>query len=234
MAGPTTGPAIRLGKSPTSMTKRHQVAITLALGFILITAVLGVILLQAPDDIISTNSVTVTQPLGLFDRHAKVCQATERLPASTEALRISLIGYFAPAVSVTVSHGGQFAASGRHNAGWFGGALTLPLHPAVITPLDAKICLTRGPGGLPIELAGNVASTALAATANGQTLPGRMRIEYLRSGHRSWLSLARHVARRLGLGHSPSGTWIVLPLLAVMAMATALGAWLLLREARDE
>jgi hypothetical protein len=215
------------------MTKRHQVAITLALGFILITAALGVILLRSPDDVISTNAVTVTQPLGLFGRHANVCQASERLPASTKALRISLIGFFSPSVAVTVSHGGQFAASGRHNAGWFGGSLTLPLRPAVKTPLDATICLTRGPGGLPIELAGDAAAPALAATVNGQTSPGRMRIEYLRSGHRSWLSLARHVARRVGLGRSPSGTWIVLPLLAMMAIATALGAWLLLREARD-
>jgi hypothetical protein len=206
----------------------------MALGFILITAVLGVILLRAPDDVISTNFVTVTQQLSLFGRHAKVCQATERLPASTEALRISLIGYFGPTVSVAVSHEGQIVASGQRNAGWFGGSLTLPLHPAVRTPLDAKICLTRDPGGLPVELAGNVAPTALAATVNGKALPGRMRVEYLRGGHRSWLSLARHVARRLGLGHSPSGTWIVLPLAAMMAMAAALGAWLLLREARDE
>jgi hypothetical protein len=87
---------------------------------------------------------------------------------------------------------------------------------------------------MPVELAGNVAPRALAATVNGKPLRGRLRIEYLARGHRSWLSLAKHVARRLGLARTPSGTWIVLPLVAMMAIAVALGGWLLMREQRYE
>ena len=82
-----------------------------------------------------------------------------------------------------------------------------------------------------MELAGNATHGALAATVNGRPVSGRMRVEYLARGNRSWLSLAKHVARRLGLGHAPAGTWIVLPLAALMATAVALGAWLLMREA---
>jgi hypothetical protein len=208
----------------------------MALGFILITAVLGVILLQAPDGVLSTNSITVTQELGLFRERTTVCQANERLPASTAALRVSLgaIADVGPAVSVTVSHAGQGAARGHRSAGWNGSSLTVPLQPPVATPIDATICLTRGPGGMPVELTGNNAPTALAATANGKPLPGRMRIEYLRRGHRSWLSLAKRVARRLGLGHAPLGAWILLPLAAMMAIAVTLGAWLLIHEAPYE
>jgi hypothetical protein len=216
------------------MTARYQVAITIAVGFALITAALVGILVQAPKKIISTNSITVAPELGLFRPNTTVCQANERLPASTAALRMSLIAYLGPAVFVTVSHGDQIVASGHHDAGWVSGSLTLPLQPAVATPIDAKICLTRDTGALVVGLFGNIVPRARAATVNGKSLPGRMRIEYLRQGHRSWLSLARHVARRLGLGHTPSGTWIVLPLSAMMAIAVALGAWLLMREQRHE
>jgi hypothetical protein len=216
------------------MTTQYKVAITLACGFAVITAVLIALLLHAPDEIISTNSIAVAEELGVFSRHTTVCQANERIPASTTALRMSLIAYIGPAVSVAVSQGGQVVATGHHNGGWVSGSLTLPPKPAVATPIDATICLTRDRGAELAGLFGNAAPRALAATSNGSPLPGRMRTEYLARGHRSWLSLAHHVARRLGLGHSPSGTWIVLPLVAMMAIAVALGAWLLTRERQYE
>jgi hypothetical protein len=216
------------------MTRGYQVVITAAVGFVLITAALIGILVQAPDELKSSNSITVAQELSLFNRHTTVCQANERLPASTAALRMSLISYIGPAVSVTVSHEGQIVATGHHAAGWVSSSLTLPLRPQVATPIDVKICLTRDSGSLIVGLLGNVSRSAFPATINGRPLPGRMRTEYLSRGHRSWLSLAKHIARRLGLGHSPSGTWIVLPLAALMAIAATLGVWLLMREQRHE
>jgi hypothetical protein len=215
-----------------SMTTLNRVAIAMTVGFVLIVGVAIGILARVPDQILSTNYVRVTGPLGFFRERTIVCQANERLPASTEAVRMSLIAYLGSAVSLTVSHEGQILASGRHGAGWVSGSLTLPLRTPVAKTLDAKLCLTRGRGYLPVELAGDTAPRAHAATVDGNPLPGRMRIEYLARGHRSWLSLAKHVARRLGLGHSPSGAWIVLPLAAMMAIAVTLAAWLLLREQR--
>src|ERR1039458_8113023 len=134
------------------MTTRYQVAITLAFGLVLITAALVGLLAQAPDEVRSTNYITGQQELGLLRPHATVCQADERLPASTAALRMSLIAYIGPAVSVTVSRGGQIIASGHRDAGWVSGSLTLPLQPRVATPQDVKICLTRDPG---VGLAGS-------------------------------------------------------------------------------
>lgn len=212
------------------MTTRHQVAITIASGLILVTAVLLVVLVQAPKVIIATDDVDAARELGLFGRNATVCQAGERIPASTTALRISLRSQVGPAVFVTVSRGDQIVARGYHNAGWASASPTFPLEVPVASALDGKLCLTRSPGGLPVELSGDTAR-ALAATMDGKPLPGRLRVEYLTRGHRSWLSLAPNVARRLGLGHTPSGTWIVIPLAVMMAAALALGAWLLLREA---
>ena len=206
----------------------------MAAGIAVITAVIIAVVLHAPQPAISSNYVNVSQELGLFRQHKTVCQANERLPASTVALRISLISHVGPAVAVTVSHEGQIVASGRHGAGWVSASLTLPLHPQVTTPRETKICLTRGPGGLPVEISGDTAPRALAATVDGKPLEGRMRVEYLGRGQKSWLSLAKRVARRMGLGRSPSGTWVVLVLLAMMAAAVALGGWLLIQEASND
>lgn len=216
------------------MTKRHPVAITLAVGFALITALLIGTLVQTPDEIIATNTTALATEVGLFSRPSTICQANERIPASTTALRVSLVAYIGPAVSVTVSHGGHLLATGHHDAGWVSGSLTLPLKPPVASPTDATICVTGASAALPVAIFGDGTPRDSAATINGELLPGRMRIEYLAPGHRSWLSLATDIARRLGLGHAPSGTWIVLPLAAMMALAVALGAWLLMREQRYE
>jgi hypothetical protein len=216
------------------MTTRQRVVITLASGLALIAVVLVVVLLQAPRKIISTNYIPISQGLGLLSPNTTVCQADERIPASTAALRMSLIAYIGPAVSVTVSHQNQVLARGHRNAGWVSSSLTLPLQRQVTTPSEATICLTRGGGAAVAGLEGATVPGALAATVDGMPLPGRLRVEYLARGHQSWLALAKHVARRLGLGHSPSGTWIVLPLVLIMALAVTFGAWLLLREARYE
>jgi hypothetical protein len=213
------------------MSMRHQVAITMALGALLIAVVLIVTLARSPPVIISTNYTTVTRELAHFISHTTVCQPTERLPPSTAALRISLVSQVGPAVFLTVSHEGQVVARGHHDGGWASSTLTLPLEPPPERPLDVKICLTRDPGGTPVELTGQATSSARATTVDGRALPGRLRVEYLGRGHSSWLSQATHVARRLGLSHTPSGTWIALPVVALVLTAVGLGAWLLMREA---
>lgn len=218
------------------MTTRSHVAITIGCGLAVIAAAVLVILVQVPDQVISSNQVAGGRELAFFHEHTTVCQGDERLPARTVALRVSLaaVAHVAPAVSVAASHEGRILAGGHRNAGWVGVSLTLPLQPAVPAPTDAKICLTRGPAGMPVELLGNVAPANRAATVNGNPLSGRMRVEYLTRGHQSWLALAKHVARRIGLLHEPSGTWIVVPLAALMSIAIALACWLLMREQRYE
>jgi hypothetical protein len=216
------------------MTARAHVAVTISVGFALIGAVLLGVLLQSPNTVIASNHLTVRGEVGPFEPHTKVCQANEPLPASTAAIRVSIIAYLGPAVSVTVSQRGQIVSRGHRGTGWIGGSLTLPLEHPIAALTDAEICVTRSPGPLAAGLLANISPPVRAATSNGTPLRGRMRIEYLAPGHRSWLSQAKFVARRLGLGHSPSGTWIVLPLLAVMAIAVALGTWLLIREQPNE
>jgi len=71
-----------------------------------------------------------------------------------------------------------------------------------------------------------------ARSRQGKALPGRFRIEYLRAASSSWWSQALTVARRMGLGRSPGGTWIVAPMIALMVAAIAVASRLILRELR--
>jgi hypothetical protein len=210
---------------------RSRVTIVILLGLIVIVAVLTRTLLRTPQVVIATNSVKVAGELAHFPLRATVCQAGETLPASTDALRMSLIAYVGPAVSVTVSENNQVVAAGHHGPGWVAGSLTIQLHPAVKRQTPAVICLTRDPVDVPLGLFGNLSSARRAATVNGRPLQGRMRIEYLTRGHRSWLALANDVIRRLGLGHEPHGGWVAIPLTAAMLAAIGAGVWVLRREA---
>jgi hypothetical protein len=98
------------------------------------------------------------------------------------------------------------------------------------TTPNAQLCATFGRSLEPIEIDGAV---VLATNASGQRVREvRLRVEYLRPGNSSWWSLASGVAHRIGLGHAPSGTWIVFLLLALTIAIAALASRLVLRELR--
>jgi hypothetical protein len=95
---------------------------------------------------------------------------------------------------------------------------------------NTRICIAFGPAVEPIEINGAQVQTTTASGSTGRAV--RFRVEYLRVGHSSWLSLASSVAHRMGLGHAPSGTWIVFLLIALMITVAALASRLILRELR--
>ena len=216
------------------MPRQARVTAAIALGALVIAGLLLGVLLQRPDRVIASNYVTVEGELGAVQPGTEVCQAGEQFPASTEAVRLSIAAYLGPAVSLTVTHEGVVIARGHHAAEWVSGSLTFPLSRAIGARTEATICLTRDRRDLALGLLGGVAPAVVAARSNGAPLAGRLRVEYLAHGQRSWLSLAHTVARRLGLGHSPSGTWIVLLILAMMAAAGVLAAKLLTDARRYE
>jgi len=187
----------------------------MAAGVLLIAGLLLGVLLQSPARVIASNSVTVEGELGPVESGTEVCQAEERLPASTQALRVSVAAYLGPAVSLTVRREGTIIARGHHSAEWVSGSLTFPLSPEIRTATNATICLTRDRRDLALGLLGGVSRPAVAATSNGTPL-------------------AHTVVRRMGLGHSPGGTWVVLLVLAMMAAACALAARLLIGGGRYE
>jgi hypothetical protein len=212
------------------MNSRTKAAITLAAGLLVIAAALLAVLLQAPRKVTGSNEIATVGELVSFRPQMTLCQGDELLPASTEAVRLSVAAYIGPAISITVSHGGQTLAVGSRGRGWVSSSLTLALRPALKAPSEVTFCLRRDHTRLVAGVLGNATSVARAATVNATPLAGRMRVEYLAAGDKSWLSLAHHVARRMGLGHdSPSGGWIVVPLAVLMLSALALAGWLIVR-----
>ncbi len=73
---------------------------------------------------------------------------------------------------------------------------------------------------------------AEATVGGARPLPGRISVEYLHPGPRSWASLAVSVARRLGLGRAAAGTGNALLVLALALTVLTLSSWLVVRDLR--
>ncbi len=101
--------------------------------------------------------------------------------------------------------------------------------PHAVAPV--RICFKLGPSVETVQLGGSRTSAARAARGlTGQPLSGRFTIEYMSAGVSTWWSLARTVARHMGLGRAPAGSWVALLVLLAMVAAVTSGSWLLLRE----
>ena len=81
-------------------------------------------------------------------------------------------------------------------------------------------------------LSGKPTPAAIAARADGQPTRGRMWIEYLRPGTRSWASLTSSVVRDMGFGRAWSGSGIAFVVLALLAAVAVLASRLVLTEMR--
>jgi hypothetical protein len=134
-------------------------------------------------------------------------------------------------VTVKVLSGSLVLTRGTRDAGWtFNETVTVPVKRVPRTIPNAFICIAFGGAIEPIQINGAVVPTTAANGSARRTV--RFRVEYLRAGHRSWWSLASAVARRMGLGHAASGTWIVFLLIALMITVATLASRMILRELR--
>ncbi len=197
--------------------------VALAAGLLLLAITIAATLSRPPLVVAGTNSVpaeTVIAPANDYS----ACQSNEVLPAETTAMRLSVSANIGPSVNVTALSGSRIITFGTREAGWGGEVVTVPVQRVSGTIPNARVCFGFG---ATLEKSGPV-GTYRAAYTNGE--PARTRIEYLRPGHSSWWSLAATVARRMGLGRSPGGTWVALVALALMATVVVLVAWLILRQ----
>jgi Predicted membrane protein (DUF2142) len=207
----------------------REVRIALAGGLALMALALVLTLSGAPATVAPTHPIPIDAELGTTDHGSRVCQSDETVPRGTTALRFSLKALIGPRIDVTASAGGRLVTSGDRNAGWTAGSVTVPVRRVARTVAHAKVCLAFALSEETVEMAGGRTSHARAAvTSGGQVLPGRIKIEYLLRGDRSWWSLARATARHLGLGRAWAGTWVALIALALMVAVLALTSWRLL------
>jgi hypothetical protein len=200
------------------------VRIALAVGLALVAIAIGVVLTRSPVTVAGNNSVAAEHGAGYAYGGTSNCQLAGTVPRGTSAIRFSFSNNVGPTVTVKVLSGGRVITEGTRHAGWgVDETVTVPVKRISRAIPNARVCVALG-------------QTAEAVEINGSVVPGgnavRFRIEYLRPGDSSWWSLASTVARRMGWGHAPSGTWIVFLLIALMITVATLVSRLLLRELR--
>jgi hypothetical protein len=210
-----------------------RVGPALAAGLALMAIAIGVTLTRSPPIVAWSDSTPLNGAIAHTRTSARACQGDETLPRGASAVRLSLYAVYGPRLSVAVLSGERVLTSGALGAGWTAEAVTVPLRPLRHGASHVKLCFALGPTSELIGMIGSPAGPGEATTTgDGHRLGGRMRIEFVRPGRRSWLSLASSVARRMGLGHTAAGTWVVLLLAAVMATVLAGASWLTARELR--
>lgn len=211
-----------------------RVGLALAAGLVLLAIALGVTLTRSPPTVAWSNAAPLNGTILKTERGGgQACQTHQVLPAGVSAVRLSLYDAYGPRVSVKVLSGDRVLTSGVLGSGWIGQSPTIPLRPVSHSSSDVRVCFTLGqPAGI-VAIQGSEASAGEALTFAGeQGQRTRMRVEYVKSGNDSWWSLASSVARHMGLGHWPAGTWLALLVMAMMAAIAAGAAWLTARELR--
>jgi Predicted membrane protein (DUF2142) len=205
-----------------------SVRIALAAGLAAAAAALGLVLTRPPLNVVAGSNGVPAQPAVGFigGGDVSVCQPGGTVPAGTEAVRVSLSANTGPRVGLKVLSGSTVVTEGEQPAGWgVDEILTVPVRRVGRTIPEARVCATIG---LVVEPA-QVNGTRVRTAGGGHTV--WLRMEYLRPGPRSWLSLAGSIADRMGIAHAPGGPRVAWLTVAAMLAAALLAVRLLLREA---
>jgi hypothetical protein len=204
----------------------------LVVGLALLGVAVGLTLSRAPMVVAASNKPSSSvEELASTDQSSTFCQAGETLPRATSAIRIWLSAAAGPAMSVVVYSDGHAVTGGRRGSNWIG-TPTLAVKPLPRTVRGARVCMSLTLRDERVIVEGNATPPALAAQAGQQPLPGRIWIEYLRPGTRSWASLVPEVIRHMGFGRAVAGTWIVYLGLLLLVVLGALASHLVVRELR--
>jgi len=194
---------------------------------------IGITLTRSPPTVAWTDYTPLNGTFTQLGGGARACQAHLILPSGASAVRLSLYAGLGPRVTVKVLSGNRVLTSGVREAGWRGESPTVPLRPVSYSVSHAKLCFALGRTTEAVAIDGLSPSPSESATfTSGRSVGGKMRIEYLEPGRRSWLSLASSVARHAGLGRWPAGTWIFLLVMMVVATIIVGASWLVVKELR--
>ena len=209
----------------------RDVRVALAVGLALTAVAVALVLSRAPEVIAGSNAIgPLPRALHAVPGSGSACQANETLPAGTSAITLSLEATAGPRVAVSVLSGSTVLTHGESANGWTGAAVTIPVEPVRRVVRDATVCFSFAGANERVSFLGAHTSTERAATSGGHAIPGRIGVEYLRSGSSPWWSLAHAIARRMGFGRAWPGGWVVLLVAALMACAIAIASWLIVRE----
>lgn len=213
--------------------QRARVRVALAAGLALVAIAVCLTLTRHPLGVTEANGVTARRALAVLPSGTSVCQGGESLPQNTYAIRLSLFALVGPSVTVHVSSKGRALTQGTRGTGWTAGAVTIPVARLRRSHSDVTVCASIARTIRAVVMVGQRTVRGQAATGQGRRLRGRMRIEYLRPDKASWWSSIVPVARRMGLGHAPAGSWIALLAAALMLSVCALACRLMLTNPLD-
>lgn len=203
---------------------------TLGVGVALIAIVGVYTLTRSPPRVVRASSLGQA-PVATTISDIGFCQADEALPAGVSGIRLSVWAFFGANIHVTISSGSRVIAAGRRGPDWTGSTVTVPVTPLSHAVSPVKVCVDVGPNSEVLYFSGSEAPrSAAAVTSTGEPLAGRVGIEYLAAGNRSWWSRILEVARHMGLGHALTGTWVVLLIAALMLATGGLAIRVALRE----
>jgi hypothetical protein len=208
------------GERSRSRSRDRSYARTgLVAGLVLLLVGVCLTLTRHPVSVAASNGVRHIGELATLSSGATICQGGESLPAGTTAIRIALFALVGPRVDLRVSSGTSTLTRGELGSGWTAGTATIPVARLPRSHSRVSVCATLGQSFRSVSAIGQESAPDRRASMAGRRLPGQLGIEYLRSSASSWWSSILAVARRMGLGHSPAGTWVVLLLAALMLAA---------------
>jgi len=211
----------------------REVRIALIAGLALLVAGIGVALARSPMSVARTNGTPSREEAIAFTTHgATYCQSDELLPQGTSAIRLSFFAFAGPRLRVVVYAGGRSVTSGESGSGWTSRVVTVPVKPLARAVSGATVCASFQMRDEELTVFGKFTSRPSAARNGREVLSGRMWIEYLRPGTRSWASLVPTILSNMTFGRASSGPGIVVLALLLLAAVAILSSRLVLRELR--
>ncbi|MFI5010460.1 MAG: hypothetical protein ACHQDY_09325 [Solirubrobacterales bacterium] len=206
-----------------------RVRIALTVCFALMAIAIAVSLERSPPVRAGSDWTPLPTEVGATFAPDTVCQSEETLPKGTTIIRMTLLSLLGPRVKVRVMVRGQVVTTGEKGSGWTGTVVAVPVTPVARTYTHATVCFTLSKRQQLVNYRGANTTHAPAVSNGTQVLPGRIRIEYLKPGKESWLSLALPTARRIGLTIGGGGGIVLVPFVLLLT-AAGLSSWLLVRE----
>lgn len=163
----------------------------------------------------------------------QACQEGELLPADTSAVRVTVAtnGLASPPLAIAFTGPrGNVLTSGSLPAGWDQGVVQIPLRHVSSPSEGAHVCLRNG-GPHVVLLGGDLPDPGYHMTVAGRSVEGRLRYDYMRPGHESWLALLPTLAYRSTLGKSDLVRhWGWAAAVALMLLAVGLAVRTIVRE----
>lgn len=208
------------------------VALVLAIGLIAIVGAGVAVLARSEPRRSGTNLISDSGFAIPLRPGQQLCEPGELLPGDTGGLRLTAdSGADAgPRLSVHIFSPQGLVSDGELAPGWRSGAVLIPIRRVARTLPSAIVCL-RNAGPHLVSFGGSAPASGFVIELAGKPFSGRLRIEYMRPGSESWLSLLPTLAHRFSLAKSDIARhWAWIAVIVLMVLAVALAARTMLRE----